>query len=126
MADGTEFVRVPLEGGGSALIDADDEELVRSLGEWSRTGPGWSCYSKYSDDGKKSYEFRRHGNYWDWHSHTHVAYSYIPLGEGEPMSGGTRVYLHELVMGAREGQEVYPANGNGLDCRKINLRIRQR
>src|SRR5258708_3779911 len=108
--DSPEFIRLPLEGGGLALIDEDDEELVRSLGEWSSTGPNWSWYS----DGGRGYELRRNrrSNWHDWHAHSRVAFIYMPEG------GGTTVYLHDLIMGAREGQEVYPANGDGLDCRK--------
>jgi hypothetical protein len=115
------YVRLPLEGGGIALIDAEDEELVRSLGRWTSTPPPWSWWSI----GGRKYEYRRNnrGSWFDWSSHSRVAYICF-LEEGATMFGGTTVYLHELVMGAREGQEVYPANGNGLDCRKRNLRIR--
>ena len=120
MVDGAEYVRLSLEGGGVALIDAEDEELVLSLGQWSTDGPCWSWLS----NGGTSYELRRdrRGNYWDWRTHTKVASIYMPEGT----MGGTTIYLHELVMGARADQEVYPANGNGLDCRKSNLRIRSK
>jgi hypothetical protein len=117
-------VRLPLEGGGIALIDAEDEELVLSLGKWERTSPNWSWWSIGGREYELHYSGRRR-DYWHWGSHTKVAYYHIPPAEGEPLSsGGTTVYLHDLVMGARDDQEVFPANGDGLDCRKSNLRIR--
>jgi hypothetical protein len=42
-------------------------------------------------------------------------------------AGGVRIQtlLPRLVMGAKHGQKVHQKNGNGLDCRKSNLEIRQ-
>jgi hypothetical protein len=96
------------------------------VGEWSSEGA--SCWSWWSIGGR-SYELRRdrRGNYWDWRTHTKVAVHRPNQEHAVTWSDRTpEVYLHELVMGARADQEVYPANGNGLDCRKSNLRIRPR
>jgi hypothetical protein len=36
------------------------------------------------------------------------------------------IYLHDLIMGAGADEEAVPSNGDGLDCRKSNLRIRKK
>ena len=114
MAD---FVLIALEGGGSVKIDAEDEELVRSLGPWHRT-------ELLSD--------RR------WKP---AARNQIPV-EGEPRQLATGrcvppvpawAWLHNLVKGVPdkhvapgEEWEVYPLDGWWLNCRKDNLDIRRK
>jgi hypothetical protein len=119
------FVRIPLEGEAvspgtfllrkfSAKIDPEDEELVRSLGPWFVGGPDW-------------------GSYYDWRTRTPYAYSRRPVEGVDPtdFAAGVRgavttIYLHDLVMGTGADEDAFPANGDGLDCRKSNLRIRKR
>ena len=38
-------------------------------------------------------------------------------------TGGTKIYMHRLVMKNSEEKEVDHINGDGLDCRKSNLRF---
>jgi hypothetical protein len=118
--DPSPFVRIPLEGEAvspgtnllrkfSAKIDPEDEELVRSLGPWSVGGPDW-------------------GSFYDWRTHTPYAYSRRPVDPAAAGAPGlvTTIYLHDLVMGTGADEDAFPANGDGLDCRKSNLRIRKR
>jgi hypothetical protein len=100
----TSSIQIPLADGGTAIVDAQDEELVRSLGPW--------------------YRAEIHVNN-EW---TPAAFNSKPL-KGERAYSWT--WLHNLVMNAADKHlapsirwEVYPANGSWLDCRRSNLRIR--
>jgi hypothetical protein len=111
-ADSKPFVYLPLvgaragEAGGFAMIDAEDEELVKSLGPWYRadllSGEHWKPAVR---------------NQW--------------LVEGDPVHSWT--WLHNFVMGISDKHvapsaevEVYAVNGYWLDCRKSNLGIQEK
>lgn len=116
-------VRIPIEGQAydpstcrlrtyTARIDAEDEELVRILGPWELQGQAKLGYH-------------------DWRSHTPRAYTLGSMEGVHPDElfrhriGAPRLYLHDLIMGVGAGEEAFPANGDGLDCRKSNLRLRK-
>jgi hypothetical protein len=87
----------------SAKVDAEDEEWVRTLGPWYiRDVEGW----RLDKD--------------DWRSRSWQAYTY---GPDEP---DHCVHLHDFIMGPGGGEEAFPVNGDGLDCRRSNLRIRRK
>lgn len=58
-----------------------------------------------------------------WHAglHDKVWYAKGPRGKD-----GKRMYLHRFIVSAEEGCEVDHANGDGLDCRRSNLRVATR
>jgi hypothetical protein len=58
----------------------------------------WSASVSIRSDGSKSVYAKRH-------------------------PGGKAIYLHRLIMNAKNGEHVDHVNGNGLDCRKENMRI---
>jgi hypothetical protein len=78
-------IKIPLSSGGYyAIIDVDDEQMVR-------------------------------------------AHSWCPvLGRStmyaQTRTGGKSLYLHRLITNAQIGTKIDHKNGNGLDCRKENLR----
>lgn len=41
-------------------------------------------------------------------------------------NGGRKVYLHRFIMEAAEDEDVDHLNGNGLDCRRSNMRLTTR
>jgi hypothetical protein len=90
---------IPLTGGGVALVDDEDFDRVS-------------------------------GYRWQRQSHAHTSYAKAPVylggkGSRDDKSGykGTCVSLHRIVMNAQKGQLIDHVNGNGLDCRKENLRF---
>jgi hypothetical protein len=109
-----DFVRIPLEGEAespglwyvlrrfSALIDAEDEELVRSLGPW-----------RVEDGVRRGQSLRAYTYGPDWTP---------PTGWIPPFLRARPMYLHDLVMGAGAGEKVWALNEDLLDCRKSNLR----
>lgn len=44
-------------------------------------------------------------------------------GEDAPRGRKPRLYLHRLVMDAPEGLQVDHENGDGLDCRRVNMKL---
>lgn len=105
-------VQIPLIGytasqpGGFATIDAEHEELVRSLGPWYR--------ADMLVDGQRKPAARNR----------------IDV-EGDPVCAWA--WLHNFVMTipdkhiAPSGDvEIYPISGWWLDCRKSNLRVRDK
>lgn len=86
-----------------AVIDADKEELVRSLGPWHvRKGcpsDRWSlCACTWGPEEPKN-------DLKPWGSRT-----------------GSLMYLHNLIVTPDEGEKVWALNGDLLDCRSQNLR----
>ena len=53
-------------------------------------------------------------NRWSWFAHNERGYWYAVR---------KHVRMHRFILGAKKGQEVDHANGNGLDNRKSNIRI---
>jgi hypothetical protein len=51
---------------------------------------------------------------------TYYAIAYI---KGSGKKNSKRMLLHRLVLGANTGQQIDHINGDGLDCRKENLRF---
>jgi hypothetical protein len=112
------FVRIPLEGEAespglvgvlrkfSALVDAEDAELVRSLGPWNVANSPYkrrhrlSAYSRGPEPGERP--------------------TLDTVFHPRPL-----IYLHDLVMGAGPGEKVWALNDDLLDCRKSNLRMRK-
>ena len=103
-------VHIPLIGpaagvpGGYAIIDAEDEELVLSLGPWYRAELLWQGEWKPAARNKH-------------------------LVENDPVAAWT--WLHNFVVTIPDKHvtpkfefEVCPVNGWWLDCRKDNLQIR--
>jgi hypothetical protein len=84
--------RIPLTRGLEALVDDEDAAAVLAAGPWSA--------------------FRaRH--------RTFYARRTVYLGRVDGKQRGTSLYLHRLLVDAPRVDHV---NGNGLDCRRANLR----
>lgn len=80
-------IKVPLIGGGFALIDPCDAFLARQY-EWRRGGTNNNYAASLVKNGKTVQTF----------------------------------YLHRVITGAGPGEIVDHVNGDGLDCRRANLR----
>lgn len=50
----------------------------------------------------------------DFRGENYYAYAY---------AGGKKLYLHRVILGAKAGQVVDHRNGDGLDNRRVNIRI---
>lgn len=70
------------------------------------------------DDLEKIQEYKWHVNY--CRPHYYACAWHRPAGPG---SKRKRLYLHRLLTGCPEGLEVDHINGEGLDCRRENLRV---
>lgn len=90
-------VEVPLSQGRVALIDAADAERVLAF-KWSAL-----CTSP----GRKKPR---------WYGYRHDYSVKPPKG----------IYLHRFILDATQGVEVDHWNGDGLDCRRANLRLATR
>lgn len=84
-----------LGNGRIALIDEEDLPRVKEHGSWHAEQMRGQIYA----------------------THEHW------LGKGRHQPQKERVLLHRFVMNAQPGQLVMHRNGNGLDCRKNNLRF---
>src|SRR6266436_1483001 len=87
-------VAIPLSRGLFAVIDDDDEAVVAPF-KWHAKVSGRLTIRHYALTGR---------------------------GGSKPSRTG-RIYMHRLIMGAKEGQLVDHINGDGLDNRKSNLRF---
>lgn len=59
---------------------------------------------------------------WRWYIHNTKTNFYVrgyPVGKRQ----NGLFYMHRILMGAQEGQEIDHRNGNGLDNRRSNLRF---
>lgn len=93
----SDYTRIPLSQGKFALIDAEDAERVLAF-KWSALCPARA---------------RRQPK---WYA---VRQDYS--GPRQRM-----IYLHRFIMDAPHGVEVDHKDGNGLDCRRANLRLATR
>jgi hypothetical protein len=95
----TEPCQIQLGHGRFALVDAEDYDRVRAH--------SWCLWRKKSDP-NRCYAQRS-----------------IRLGRGRK-APKTQVFLHRFIVGAASGTFVDHRNGDGLDCRRRNLRIATR
>lgn len=93
-----EVVKIPLSQGKFALIDQEDFERVGQY-KWSALCPAPNRVKKR------------------W---------YGVRNEYENGKAVRHFYLHRFIMNAPKGVEVDHKNGDGLDCRKSNLRLATR
>jgi HNH endonuclease/AP2 domain len=89
--------RLTLSKGKQALLDDDDYDLV-SEQSWCATE----------------------------HSHTWYAIRFVRWRDDRGRPKKTGIYLHRFIMNAPARKEVVHLNGDGLDCRRENLRISTR
>lgn len=57
-----------------------------------------------------------------WHACIRKNWEYA-ASSSTRANGGKSIYLHRLLMSPPEGMHVDHINGNGLDCRRANLRV---
>ena len=99
--DDNSVIHIPLGNGNEALIDSGDQELAFKF--------LWKA-RKHSRMDTKFY-----------------AEASIPEDVKHLCnSGKKRISLHRLLLNAPDGYDVYHVNGDGLDCRRINIRIATR
>lgn len=91
--------RIPLTNGGHALVDDEDYERVVAAGNWHNVKLGLTHYAYRSfRKGEETYPFR---------------------GKGEHRTG----FLHRFILRAPRWRLVDHKNGDGLDCRRLNMRL---
>lgn len=90
---------IPLTKGKAVIVDDDDLKVVVQF--------RWSALN--------SRQKEQHRNHW-YAQRTHCE----PLGKKQGR------LLHRELMSAQKGQQVDHINGNGLDCRRSNMRIATR
>lgn len=58
----------------------------------------------------------------------HGRYTSYARANGKMKNGikGPPIYLHRVIMAAKKGTEVDHKNGNGLDCRRSNMKVTTR
>lgn len=61
-------------------------------------------------------------NAYAWHAAERLGTTYAACSSLR-RSGGPVLYLHRLLMKPAEGQHVDHVNGDGLDCRRENMRL---
>lgn len=87
---------IPLTRGYEAIIDAADAHLVDGL-DWT------ALVSKRRDGTTRTvYAYRN---------------NYVAPGKSK------MALLHRVIMGARDGLQVDHRDGDGLNCKRVNLRI---
>ena len=90
-----EVAYIPLSQGYEAIVDSADLPLVG--------GYEWTAHVTKRGNGS-----------------VRSVYAYRACSEGSPLK---TVRLHRVLMNAPEGVEVDHVNGDGLDCRRKNMRL---
>ncbi|KKN00551.1 hypothetical protein LCGC14_1136610 [marine sediment metagenome] len=67
-------------------------------------------------------DFERVGKY-KWTASKRKFTTYATRYTGGGRRSPKRIYLHRFILAAKHGKEVDHINGNGLDCRRLNLRL---
>lgn len=84
---------IPLTKGKVALVDAEDYERVSQF--------KWCAFKRYNT----------------WYSHRRARVAEVKAGSA------TVVPLHRFILNAPKGSLVDHRNGDGLDCRRSNIRL---
>lgn len=100
----TDIVRIPLTKGFEAIVDADDLDHEHVAG----FAAGFEWRGRVSDRN------------WQAQVRPHTVYARTMIWHGGRQH---ELRLHRLIMDAKAGVLVDHKDGNGLDCRRENLRI---